>query len=520
MWKIKELRFKIDEKIDLPLKIANIFMISKKDIISWEILKKSIDARNKDNIYITFTLKADLRSDLIIDLNKIEYKKISKIEKKTESREIIRKRLHSTNPVIVGTGPSGLFCALKLIEKGYKPVVLERGNIIKQRIRDVNKLWNERQLNIESNVQFGEGGAGTFSDGKLVCRKKNPEIKDILNTFVKFGAPKEILYENKPHVGTDKIRKTVTNIKNYLKDKGATFYFSTKLTDIKVKNKHLLAILNNKETCETDSIILAIGHSSTETYKMLYKNNILMEPKGFAMGLRIEHSQELIDRAQYGKFTGHHLLTRADYLLRYKDITSGRGVYSFCMCPGGTVVCASSEEEKLVINGMSNYKRDSGIANSAIVVSLSVDDFYKNSPLDGIIFQRKYEEKAYKMGGGNYNAPFERTASFLNKKKVPTCNSTYLPGLKESRLENCLPDFLISPLKNGLTNFCRKIKGFERSILIGIESRTTSPVRIVRSPETRDSLNTKGLYPVGEGAGYAGGITSSALDGIKTADVF
>ena len=518
MWKIEEVKFNINEEIDLKKRIAEILDIKIEDILFLEILKKSIDARKKNVIYINFSVKVII-NEKILKEKELE-KQLIPLEKE-KAEEIVRKKKHTREPVIVGTGPAGLFSALTLVEKNYRPLIIERGKKVGDRIKDVNLLWKKGILNQESNVQFGEGGAGTFSDGKLVCRKKDKTIRNILKTFVEFGAPKEILYESKPHGGTDLIRKVVTNIREYLKSRGAVFSFSTKLTDIGIKEGKIHSITHSKGTVETDSIILATGHSSRDTYYMLEQTGIALEPKGFAIGFRIEHDQDLIDRAQFGKYAGHPLLGTADYFLKYNDPVSKRGIYSFCMCPGGTIVCASSEKNKLVINGMSNYKRDSKKANAAIVVSVYPKDYYVSSAMDGINFQRKYEETAFLAGGGNYIAPAQHTLSFLERKnKGLALKTTYLPGIKKRELKKCLPEFLIIPLKKGLETFCRKIRGFENSILIGLETRTSSPVRIIRDPEKRHSLNTEGLYPVGEGAGYAGGIISSALDGINTAKLF
>ncbi len=521
MWKIEELRFEIDEKIDIPGRIAKLLQISTEDITFWKISKKSLDARKKNKIYINFSVELDLREEIVKNKKSILEEKLKPQGKDFSVEEVIRKRKHSINPVIAGTGPSGLFSALWLVKKKYKPLILERGKKIPERTRDINLLWKEGRLNTESNVQFGEGGAGTFSDGKLVCRKNDPQIKEILNTFVTFGAPKEILYESKPHVGTDLIRKVILNIRKYLESMGAIFHFSSTLTGIDIKNNRIAGIRHKDNNYDTDAIILATGHSSGDTYEMLLKSNIAMEAKGFAIGFRIEHNQSLIDKAQFGKYGGHPLLGPAEYFLKYNDSLSGRGIYTFCMCPGGVIICASSREGELVLNGMSNYKRDSKKANSAVVVSVYPKDFYKKSILDGIDFQRKYERKAFILGGGDYKAPAEKTLSFMGKSEnIIDFKTTYLPGVRPAKLEECFPHFLINPLKKGIENFSRKIKGFDQSVLIGIETRTSSPVRIVRNEDTRESINTGGLYPVGEGGGYAGGIISSALDGIKTARLF
>lgn len=508
MFPVINLRFKITEKMDLPGSIAKTLNIPVSDILSYEILRKSIDARKRSMIYFDFSLQVYLKS------REEEREKLN-----TDKEDIIRKRKHTLHPVIAGTGPAGLFSALTLVKKGYKPLIIERGKKIARRIKDVEKLWTDGILNPDSNVQFGEGGAGTFSDGKLTCRKKEGLIKEILKIFVDFGAPKEILYESKPHVGTDLIRKVVTNMRKSLEEKGAKFLFSTKLEGISVKGGNLAGVKISGTTCDTDALILATGHSARDTFKLLEKTGLSMEPKDFAVGLRIEHDQDLINRNQYGRFFADPLLPPADYILKYNDMKSGRSVYSFCMCPGGEIICAASEPEGLVVNGMSNYLRNSGKANSAIVVTVRVKDFYSSSVLDGMEFQRKCEKMAFFAGGGNYFAPAQTTRSFLGLRDMYDCRISYLPGVNFVQLKDCLPHFLYITLRRGLEDFCKKIKNFEKSILVGIETRTSSPVRILRN-DNRESPNVFGLYPAGEGAGYAGGIISSSLDGMKTGEVF
>ena len=353
----------------------------------------------------------------------------------------------------------------------------------------------------------------------MTCRKKEGLIKEILKIFVHFGAPEEILYESKPHVGTDLIRKVVTNMRKSLEEKGAKFLFSTKLEGISVKGGNLAGVKISGTICDTDALILATGHSARDTFELLEKTGLSMEPKDFAVGLRIEHDQDMINRNQYGTFFAAPLLPPADYMLKYNDIKSGRSVYSFCMCPGGEIICAASEPEGLVVNGMSNYLRNSGKANSAIVVTVKAKDFSSSSVLDGMEFQRKYEKMAFEAGGGNYFAPAQTTQSFLGLRETYDCRASYLPGVNVVQLKEYLPEFLYMPLRRGMEDFCKKIKGFEKSILIGIETRTSSPVRILRN-DTRMSPNVFGLYPAGEGAGYAGGIISSSLDGMKTGEVF
>jgi hypothetical protein len=412
-----------------------------------------------------------------------------------------------------------LFASIRLVEQGIAPVILERGKEVEKRVKDIDSLWSSGKLDPESNVQFGEGGAGTFSDGKLTTRVRDENCSYILETLVRFGAPDEILFLAKPHIGTDRLRRVIVNIRRHLESKGAIFRFQEKLTDIVThKDRVGSAIINDRDEERCDILMLAPGNSARDTYFMLARRGIKIEVKPFAVGVRVEHPQELIDRIQYGP-ARHPSLPPADYALTWNDSKTGRSAYSFCMCPGGVVVAAASEEMCVATNGMSDYLRDSPYANSALVVSVGKDDFPDDSPLAGIAFQRSLESAAFVAGEGRYKAPAQNLLSFLGEKGNYKLASTYLPAVVEADLSSMLPGFVTDSLREGIRSFDRKMRGFitGEATLTGVETRTSAPVRIVRG-EDLQSLSLGGFYPVGEGAGYAGGIMSSALDGVRFAD--
>ncbi|MFA9398123.1 MAG: NAD(P)/FAD-dependent oxidoreductase, partial [Clostridiaceae bacterium] len=424
-------------------------------------------------------------------------------------------------PIIVGMGPAGLFAGLILAKNGYKPLIIEQGEPVEDREKTVNYFWKTGKLNLKSNVQFGEGGAGTFSDGKLTTRIKDSRCNYILDELVKFGAPAEIIYSGKPHIGTDLLKGIVKNIREEIKALGGEVLFNTKLVDIKTNNGKIKSVITEDDEIPCNNLVLAIGHSSRDTYEMLFKNQFYMETKPFAIGVRAEHPQSLIDINQYGKYSNHKRLKSSDYKLTYRS-SLNRSVYSFCMCPGGKVVNASSEENRLVVNGMSNYKRNLENANSAIVVSVGKEDFVGKSPLAGMEFQRHYESLAYKEGGSNYSVPIQLLGDFI--KGQPTnelgkINPSITSSYKLANLNNCLPSYVTDSLKEAFKAFNNKIKGFSREdvVLTGIETRTSAPLRISRN-ENMESISVKGVYPTGEGAGYAGGIVSAAVDGMKCAE--
>jgi hypothetical protein len=421
-------------------------------------------------------------------------------------------------PVVVGTGPAGLLAALVLAEQGYRPLVLEQGRPVDERTLDVATFWQKGQLDPVSNVQFGEGGAGTFSDGKLTTRVHDPGMKIVLEKLIAAGAPAEISYLHKPHIGTDQLRQVVKHLRQQIIAAGGTVEFGAKVTDIQLGDNRLVGLtVNGSRKIPCSLALLAIGHSARDTYQMLYRRGLAMEAKPFAIGLRIEHPQALIDRAQYGSFAGHPQLGAADYSLVYHDRTTGRSAFSFCMCPGGQVVAAASEEGGVVTNGMSLYSRGSGLANSALAVNVTPADF--SGVLGGVEFQRRYEKLAFVWGGGGYMAPAQTVGSFLVGSKAASLSKpSYLPGTVTAELRQCLPDFVAATLAKALPDFGRKIKGFDHpgAVLTGVETRTSAPVRLLRQDD-RMSCNIAGIYPMGEGAGYAGGIMSAALDGMNTA---
>jgi len=516
--RVTEIRILLHEdETVLKERSARYLAIPPEKIIGIEIVRKSLDSRQKNRINFVYTLNIELADDASgsIDTNDSRIKIIKQLEPfrfpglKTEKR-----------PLIVGTGPAGLFAALRLTEYGLKPLLIERGREIKERVKDVERFWKERKLDPASNVQFGEGGAGTFSDGKLTTRVDDRRISFILQSFVDAGADPNILFEAKPHIGTDRLRSVVTNIRKLLVERGCEVRFSSRLTGLAIHNGDLESvIINNEDEVKTDHLVLAIGHSARDTYEILHRAGVDMAPKSFAMGLRVEHPQDMIDRIQYGQSAGHPKLPAAEYVLTHNLKESGRSAYSFCMCPGGLVIAASSEPGLLVVNGMSLSGRDSGFANSAIIATVTPRDF-RDGPLSGIEFQRRWEKAAFECGGMNYNAPAQNMMEFLEPGKSFSLNrSSYLPALGRADLAGCLPEEVTDTLRKSIPVFGRKMKGFvsKEATLIGVETRTSAPVRILRDAGFQ-SLNCKGLYPCGEGAGYSGGIISSALDGIKVAD--
>ncbi|MDF2943693.1 MAG: dependent oxidoreductase [Herbinix sp.] len=504
---------------DMVNSIAKALKLSPQKIKDFTIIKKSIDARKNEIKYIysvevTIALEARENETTIVTRSRNENVSISE----RAQYEFIPYGTNKLNhrPVVVGTGPAGLFAAWLLAKHGYQPLVVERGYEVRKRVEAVEHFWKSNELNPECNVQFGEGGAGTFSDGKL-----NTLVKDISNryrlvmeTFVHHGASEDILYLNKPHIGTDKLRFVVENMRKEIVSLGGEVRFGTKLTNLIIEDNVLKGIeLNYKEKLPCNVLIPAIGHSARDTFSMLLKNGLVLSPKAFAIGLRIEHKQSMISKSQYGSEYIH--LPAADYKLTHQTQT-GRGVYSFCMCPGGFVVNSSSEIGHMAVNGMSNYNRDEENANSAIVVTVQPEDFGGKDPLSGITFQRKWERVAYEAGKGL--VPVQLFGDLLRGRESVTIGNV-TPGIKGeyhlANLANCLPNEIIEALKEGILAFDRKIKGFadEEAVLAGVESRTSSPVRIHRN-EAFES-NIRGIYPCGEGAGYAGGITSAAIDGIK-----
>ena len=428
-------------------------------------------------------------------------------------------------PVIVGFGPSGIFAALILAQSGFKPIVLERGKAVRERTKDTWGLWRKSVLNPESNVQFGEGGAGTFSDGKLYSQIKDPKHygRKVLNEFVKAGAPEGILYVSHPHIGTFRLVGMVEEMRQNIIALGGEIRFQSRVDDIEIKNGQVQGVvLQNGERIATNHLVLAVGHSARDTFEMIHKRGIYIEAKPFSIGFRIEHPQSLIDHARFGPNAQHPVLGAADYKLVH-HAQNGRSVYSFCMCPGGTVVAAASEEGRVVTNGMSQYSRNERNANAGIVVGINPEEDYPGDPLAGMEFQRKWEARAFELGGKNYQAPGQLIGDFINGKpstEFGAVQPSYTPGVHLTDLSTALPEYAIIAIREALPAFAKQIKGFDLpdGVLTGVETRTSSPIRIKRDDETLQSINTKGLYPTGEGAGYAGGILSAAVDGIRIAE--
>ncbi|MGM9552162.1 MAG: NAD(P)/FAD-dependent oxidoreductase [Clostridia bacterium] len=498
---------------DVVEAISSLIGAKSSDVESFTEVKLSIDARDKKDVFYVGVFDVSIKDEKkyygrrnVLKCEHYEY------EYPTPWREKHR-------PIVVGSGPSGLFCALILAYRGANPIVIERGECVENRVNTVNNFWKTGRLNTESNVQFGEGGAGTFSDGKLNTGTKDKRQRKVLEEMVEAGAPREILYKAKPHVGTDELRTMVSNIRKKIISMGGEFIFNCRMDDILINNNAVAGIKTTKGDFETKTLILAIGHSARDTFEMLKKLNIPMERKPFSVGARIEHLREDIDYAQYGDFAP--LMGAADYKCNIKA-SNGRGVYTFCMCPGGFVVPSASEEEGVVTNGMSNFARDGVNSNSAILVSLYPEDFQSSDVLSGMYFQRKVEKSAFYQAGGDYKAPCQMVGDFLNNRKSTSFKKvlpTYEIGVTYSDLNRLFPEFVSTGLKEAILGFGRKIKGFDNphAILTGAETRSSCPVRILRNELFSSCVS--GLYPIGEGAGYAGGIMSAAVDGIKVGEV-
>jgi len=498
-------------------RLASKLKIKVSDIEDVKINKKSIDARDKQNIFFVYEFDVECRNASVI-LKRNRDKDVFETPNEEYVFEVSGTKKIDNRVVIVGSGPSGLFCAYMLAEAGYKPLIIERGEKIEERVKSVEKFFEANQLNPNSNIQFGEGGAGTFSDGKLntLTKDKFNRLKKVFEIFVQHGAPSEIMYLAKPHIGTDILREVIVRMRNHILSMGGEFLYESLMTDIDIQDGKVKGIvINEKDYIPCDVLVLAIGHSARETFYLLNEKKFLMHAKNFAVGVRIEHPQEMISRSQYGE--QYTLLPPASYKLTYQT-SKGRGVYSFCMCPGGFVVNASSEEGYLAVNGMSNYKRDEVNANSALVVTVGKEDF-GNDPLAGIEFQRNLEKKAYELGQGYI--PIQLYGDYVLGRKSTELLEVQ-PNVKGrytlSDLNELFPDSINEALKEAIPNFEKKIKGYSRkdAILLGVESRTSSPVVIVRDEE--GVSNILGVYPCGEGAGYAGGITTAAIDGIKVAE--
>ena len=480
--------------------------------------KTSLDARDNANIKLVSSVWAELENENAEKRLCSKYPFCSEVKHENIMPD---KSLHVNKQrvVIAGFGPAGMFAALTLAEYGFEPIVIERGASVDERVEIVNNFWKNAVLDPCTNVQFGEGGAGTFSDGKLTTRIKDPLCRYVLEKLEEFGAPEEILIKAKPHIGTDKLRNVVKNIRERIIELGGQVMFKSTLTDFTAENGKIKSVVvNGAEEIRCDSLILAIGHSARDTFEMLYKKKIFLEPKPFSIGARIEHKQEDVNRSLYGKHWNNPNLPQGEYQLSYRQ--GERAVYTFCMCPGGTVVPSSSEAETVVTNGMSEFARDGENANAALVVSVSTDDF-GNNPLDGVAFARSIERKAYQLADNNYTAPASTVGSFLSgagSLKYADVNPTYAIGVTECNFDELFPKQVTDMMRVGLNQFARKMKCFgnKNAVLTAPETRTSSPVRITRNDEMT-SLSLSNLYPCGEGAGYAGGIMSAAVDGVKCA---
>jgi uncharacterized FAD-dependent dehydrogenase len=495
-------------------------------LLDFSVYKRSYDARRKSSL-ITFVyiIDAEVRDEAqvlrrLADDRHVMAAPDTRYQPPARARDDLRER-----PIVIGFGPGGLFAALILAQQGYRPIVLERGREVRQRTQDTWGLWRRNTLDPISNVQFGEGGAGLFSDGKLYSQIKDPRYlgRKVMQEFVRAGAPAEILYVSKPHIGTFRLTGVVSSMRREIISLGGEVRFESKVIDLLIENGRVEGVmLESGEALHSRHVVLALGHSSRDTFRMLERRGVFMEAKPFAIGFRIEHPQSMIDKVRLGRFAGHPALGAADYKLVH-HASNGRSVYSFCMCPGGTVVAATSEPERVVTNGMSQYSRNERNANAGIVVGIDPLQDYPGGVLAGIALQERLESKAYDLGGRNYCAPAQLVGDFLRgqaSKALGDVEPSYKPGVQLCDLAEALPEYAITAVREALPAFGREIRGFDRpdAVLTGIESRTSAPLRITRDPQHLQSRNVRGLYPCGEGAGYAGGILSAAVDGIKVAE--
>ena len=526
--RLTELKLPLDHtESELRSALLKRLGIAADDLVGYSIFRRGHDARKPSAIVFIYTLDVELRNEGAV-LARLRNDRHIGPTPDTAYRYVTRAPLtaESPRPVVIGSGPCGLFAGLVLAQMGFRPLILERGRAVRERTQDTWGLWRKGRLDPESNVQFGEGGAGTFSDGKLYSQIKDPQFRGrkVLTEFVKAGAPPEILYVSKPHIGTFRLVTVVENLRAAIEALGGEMRFQSRVEAIDIEHGQVRGLrLAGGETIAATHIVLAVGHSARDTFQMLHQRGVHMEAKPFSIGVRIEHPQSLIDRARFGPNAGNPRLGAADYKLVH-HCKNGRSAYSFCMCPGGTVVAATSEPGQVVTNGMSQYSRNERNANSALVVGVTPADFPGaiDDPLAGIAFQRHWESLAFEAGGGNYNAPVQRLGDFLAGRPSTTLGSvlpSYTPGVQPADLACCLPDYVVAALRESLPAFARQIAGFamEDALLTGVETRTSSPIRIARD-ENFESLNTHGLFPAGEGAGYAGGILSAAVDGIRVAE--
>jgi len=528
MLRITELKLPLDHAADaLRPAICQRLGIVDSELLDFSIFKRSYDARKKSAIVLIYTLDISVADETAL-LNKFADDRHLGPTPDTTYKFVAQAPADlPTGPVVIGTGPCGLLAGLILAQMGFRPIILERGKAVRERTKDTWGLWRNNKLNPESNVQFGEGGAGTFSDGKLYSQIKDPQHhgRKVLEEFVKAGAPEEIMYVSKPHIGTFRLVKMVENIRATITDLGGEIRFGSKVERLVIDDHQVRGVvLADGSTIATDHVVLAVGHSARDTFQMLHEQGVYIEAKPFSIGFRVEHPQALIDQARFGPNAGNEILGAADYKLVH-HCKNGRAAYSFCMCPGGQVVAATSEEGRVVTNGMSQYSRAERNANAALVVEVKPEDFpgdYKTNPLAGIDFQRQWESAAFVAGGGTYEAPAQRIGDFLAGRPstaLGAVDPSYQPGVHMTDLASCAPPFVIEALREAIPAFDKQIRGFAMAdaVLTGVETRTSSPIRIKRGADYQ-SINTRGLYPAGEGAGYAGGILSAGVDGIKVAE--
>lgn len=525
MLRITEIKLPINHTpSDLTSAILYRLQINLDEFIGYHIFRQGYDARRRDKIFMVYTLDVDVKNEAQV-LARLADDTHIMVTPNTQYQWVAHAPQTPTiRPLVIGAGPCGLLATLLLAQMGFKPIMLERGKSVRERTKDTFALWRKREFNAESNVQFGEGGAGTFSDGKLYTQIKDPNHygRKVLEEFVKAGAPPEILYLSKPHIGTFRLVSMVEQMRATIESLGGEIRFEQRVDDILIEKGQIHGVqLHSGEVIHSTHVVLAIGHSARDTFAMLQKKGVYMEAKPFSMGFRIEHPQSMIDKSRFGQHAGHKLLGAADYKLVH-HCKNGRSVYSFCMCPGGTVVAATSEAGHVVTNGMSQYSRNERNANSAIVVGISPEMDYPQHVLAGVDLQRHWERHAFLLGGENYAAPAQLVGDFLANRPSSAFGEiqpSYTPSVKLGTLRGALPDYAIEAITEALPAFDKKIKGFAMhdALLTGVETRTSSPIRLKRN-DTFQSLNTRGLYPAGEGAGYAGGILSAAVDGIKVAE--
>ncbi len=525
MLRISEIKLPLDHADDaLRNAIIAKLQISDDELINFSIFKRSYDARKKSAIVFVYIVDVETAKETELLKQFQSDPHVSATPDTTYKLVATAPQGLKVRPIVIGTGPCGLFAGLMLARMGFRPIILERGKSVRERSKDTFGFWRDGGLNPESNAQFGEGGAGTFSDGKLYSQVKDSKYlgRKVLTELVEAGANAEILYVNKPHIGTYKLVMIVENMRATIERLGGEIRFQSRVENLEIENNKVRGVtLSSGEFIESSHVVLAVGHSARDTFQMLAKRGVYIEPKPFSIGFRIEHPQRLIDECRFGDFAGNKLLGAADYKLVH-HCANGRSVYSFCMCPGGMVVAAASEAGRLVTNGMSQYSRSEKNANSAIVVGITPEVDYPDDALAGIAFQRRLEEKAFKLGGENYNAPGQLVGDFLAgrpSKELGKVTPSYTPGIQLTDLSEALPKFAIDAIREAIPAFDKQIKGFAMhdALLTGVETRTSSPIRIKRKANGQ-SLNTDGLFPAGEGAGYAGGILSAGIDGIKAAE--